>query len=85
MKDDCVLVEIWIPAAYLRKDMYLPMDLPIHLVMGMLNIMLHNLGDDFYELYANAKLYRLETSMEIHATKTLREYGVMNTETLVIM
>lgn len=85
MQNDCVLVEVWIPTAYLKKDMYLPMDVPIHLVKQMISRIVMKLTNHHYTLSSDVQIFRLETSKSFSEEKTFREYELENAEILLIL
>lgn len=83
MRNDTVLVEVWIPAAYFKKDMILPMDMPIYLIMRLLDHMLQELVP--FSIQPETGIYRKKPFEEFLPNATLRDYQVMNAETFILL
>lgn len=83
--NESVLVEVWIPAAYFSKDMYLSLDMPIQMILELIKKLLQDLCINYFVIQPETRLYRQYPFQEFSLDATLRDYHVLNTETFILM
>lgn len=84
MTDD-VLVELWIPAARIHKDMYLPCQIPLQELMNVFEKLMPEIGASIFKIQSNTRLYRLDTLEELSPQLTCADYFIQQGETLLLL